>query len=107
MGRTETFVAGRILLTPHPAESYPGVRVIRPGPQWVLGLIVAEHGQSFVASGGERVYAYETAGSVRAQGFELYPGDRATRLCSDPPGFLAEWRIERGHAACSPVEPMQ
>jgi hypothetical protein len=88
-------------LTPHPAESYPGLFVFRPG-SWGMSLLALEPGQSFVAAGGEVVYRYETTSGVRADGFELRAGERATLVRADLPGFLAEWRIE---SAATDPEP--
>jgi hypothetical protein len=85
---------GRNLLTPHAAEGYPGVRVLRPG-RWDLSLIVPEVGQTIVALGGEHAHAYETVDGGRAEAFELRPGDRATLLGRDLPFCLCEWRILR------------
>jgi len=95
----ESFVAGRILMTPHATEDYPGLQVVRPGPLWSLGLLVVEDGQSFVARGGERVYPYQTRDRVRADGFELHAGDRVTLVRSGRPAFLVEWRVERAREA--------
>jgi hypothetical protein len=90
----EVVRGGRNVLTIHSAESYPELLVVRPG-EWDLCLIVPKDGQTFVARGGEKVYAYETVDGGRAQGFELRPGDRATLVRSDLPFCFAEWRIER------------
>ena len=95
MPRIETFRAQRTLYTSHPADRYPGFHVFQ-APHWKeLRLICANPGQSFVALGGERVYAYETQGGVKAEAFTLNPGDRATFVSDQQPAFLAEWRIER------------
>jgi hypothetical protein len=91
---TETFRSGRNLLTPHAPTSYPGLQVIRPG-RWDMSLIMAGTGQTVVALGGERVFAYETVDGGRAQGFELRAGDRATVVRMGLAYGLAEWRIER------------
>jgi hypothetical protein len=99
--RVELIRAGRCLLTPHPPEAYPGVRVVWPGPDWEEGLIVATEGQSFIALGGERIYAYETIGGVRAQGFVLEAGDQATALRTGLPAHLVEWRIELSPGAAT------
>jgi hypothetical protein len=96
----ETVYSGRNVLTSHPAESYPGLQVIRPG-RWDLSLIVPTPGQTIVALGGEKVFAYETVDGGRADGFELHPGDRATLLRRDLEYCLAEWRIERSASAGS------
>jgi hypothetical protein len=92
---TETYRAGRNLLTPHSAEAYPGLRVIKPGPQWSAFLIVPRDGQTIVGLGGERVLAYETPSGVRAAGFELHRGDRARMVAWDLPAYLVDWEIER------------
>lgn len=92
--QVEVVRGGQNLLTPHPAESYPGIRVMRPG-EWDQSLMVPNQGQSFVALGGERAYAYETVDGGRAQGFHLRRGDVATLVRADLPHCLGEWRIER------------
>jgi hypothetical protein len=91
----ETLEAGRNLLTPHPGEAYPGIEVLRPGPEWDLGIMVPAEGQTIVALGGERAYAYQTIDGGRAAGFELRPGDRATLMRRTIHFALAQWRIER------------
>ncbi len=91
----ETCRSGRNVLTPHPGAAYPGVEVLRPGPEWELGLIVPAEGQTIVALGGERTYAYETVDGGRAEAFELRPGDRATLVRRSLRFAVAEWRIER------------
>jgi hypothetical protein len=93
-GAVEIHRGGRNVLTSHPAECYPGLRVVRPG-EWDQGLIVPKDGETVVARGGEKVYAYETVDGGRAEGFELQAGDRATLVRSDLPFCFAEWRIER------------
>ena len=95
---TEVIYSGRNVLTGHSAEAYPGLQVIRPG-RWDLGLIVPSPGQTIVALGGEKVFAYETVDGGRAAGFELRPGDRATLVRRDLEYCLAEWRIERSASA--------
>lgn len=90
----EVLVGGRNLLTPHAAAAYPGVRVISPG-EWDERLIVASEGQTIVALGGERAYAYETVDGGRAEGFVLEAGDRATLVRAGLPFELAAWRIAR------------
>lgn len=94
----EVLVGGRNLLTPHRAAAYPGVRVIQPGA-WDERLIVASEGQTIVALGGERAYAYETIDGGRAEGFVLRAGDHATLVRPDLPYQLAEWRIVRADPA--------
>jgi hypothetical protein len=98
MSRSETFIAGRNLMTTHGAECYPGLRVVRPGPLWSIGLIVPEDGQTVVARGGERIHGYETMGGACAQAFQLEGGDRATLVRSDLEASLVEWRVERARA---------
>jgi hypothetical protein len=90
----EVVRGGRNVLTGHPAEAYPGLRVVRPG-KWEQSLIVPSAGQGFVALGGEKVYAYETVDGGRAHGFELRPGDQATVVSLDLPFAFAEWHIKR------------
>jgi len=92
---TETFKAGRNLLTPHGPDRYPGLNVVKPDPRWEVFVIVPEDGTTIEASGGEKLYAYETVDGGRAQGFELRPGDRATLVRSGLPWFLVEWQVER------------
>ncbi len=92
---TETYRGGRNLLTTHTAEDYPGLLVVRPGSAWRSSIIVPEEGDTVVARGGEKVYAYDTVDGGHADGFELSAGDRATLVHSDLPFFLVEWRIER------------
>lgn len=93
MAGLRTIVAMRTLTTPHPPESYPGLRVVRPGPGWPWCIVPAE-GQVVVARGGEAAEEYETADGLRAQGFELLGGDRAQIVRSGLPGALVEWRVE-------------
>lgn len=92
---SETYQAGRNLLTPHGPEGYPGLLVVRPGERWAVHVIVPEDGATIVARGGEKIYAYETVDGGRADGFELHPGDRATLVRSGLPFSLVEWRVER------------
>jgi hypothetical protein len=96
-GTSEMFRSGRAVLTPHSIDSYPGLRVIRPG-RWDLSLILPRPGQTIVALGGERTIAYETVDGGRAQGFELREGDQAHLIRSDLEYCLAEWQIERAQA---------
>lgn len=95
---TETYRAGRNLLTPHDAAAYPGLRVVKPGPAWRHSLLVPAGGQTVVARGGERVLAYVTVSGVEAAGFELRPGDRARMAAWDLPGSLVLWEIDRAPA---------
>jgi hypothetical protein len=87
--------AGCNLLTTHGAEDYPGLLVVRPGAAWETAIIVPKEGDTVVARGGEKVYAYDTVDGGHADGFELRPGDRATLVRLNLPFSLAEWRIER------------
>ena len=112
----ETFVSGIHLATPHGPEEYPGLQVVRPG-EWDYAVIVPTDGQTFTALGGEWVPGYRLrrgitsaqrsgapctdsaqrsgAPFIEAQGFTLGPGDEVTRVRTDLPGFLAEWRVRR------------
>ena len=92
---SQVFRSGRNLLTPHGPEDYPGLLVVKPGPEWDTFVIVPDGGATIVARGGEKVYAYETVDGGRAEGFELHPGDRATLVRSDLAFALVEWRVER------------
>ena len=92
---SRVFRSGRNLLTPHGPEDYPGVLVVKPGPEWDTFVIVPDDGATIAARGGEKVYAYETVDGGRAEGFELRPGDRATLVRSDLAFALVEWRVER------------
>ena len=87
--------SGRNLLTPHGPEQYPGLLVVKPGPEWDTFVIVPEDGQTILARGGEKVYGYETVDGGCAEAFELRPGERATLLRSGLPFSLVEWQIER------------
>lgn len=90
----ETFCGGANLSTPHPADSYSGVRVVSV-ERWSYQVIIPQDGQVLTACGGEQLAAYRMADGVEAQGFVLKPGDRATRLRSNLPRGLCEWRVER------------
>lgn len=92
----ETVQGGRNVLTTHGPEDYPGLQVVKPGPEWQFFVIVPQDGQTIEARGGESTYAYETADGGRARGFTLAPGDRATLVRSGLPFAFVEWRIERG-----------
>jgi hypothetical protein len=94
----ERFRSGRNLQTPHPAEAYPGLRVVKPGPEWSTSLIVPADGQTVAGRGGERVLAYVTPSGVRAAGFQLGPGDRAHMIAWDLPASLVEWEVTRAPA---------
>jgi hypothetical protein len=92
---SERYRSGRNFLTPHPAEAYPGLRVVKPGPQWSASLIVPADGQTVIGRGGERVLAYVTPSGVRAAGFELQAGDQARMVEWDLPASLVEWEVAR------------
>jgi hypothetical protein len=87
--------AGLHLVTVHPPESYPGLTVVRCGPEWLSWLILGEVGQTVTARGGEQMYGYVTPDGVRADGFVLHAGDRATVVREGLPASLVEWRVER------------
>jgi hypothetical protein len=91
----ETYRAGLHLVTAHPPESYPGLRVARCGPRWLSWLILSEVGQIVNARGGEQMYGYVTPEGVRADEFVLRAGDRATVVREGLPASLVEWRVER------------
>lgn len=91
----ETRTSARNVLTLHPPESYPGLLVVKGAPQWQVWVIVPEDGQTILASGGEKVYAYDTVDGGHAEGWELRRGDRATLVRSGQPHGFAVWRIER------------
>lgn len=95
----ETRVGGRNVLTPHGPDGYPGLLVVRPGPEWKVCVIVPEDGQTILARGGEKTYSYQTVDGGRAEGFELQPGDEATLVRSGLPFSMVEWRIRRCSAA--------
>lgn len=86
---------GLNVVTPHAPEAYPGLLVVRPGLSWRVAVIVPQDGDTIVARGGETLYGYRTPDGGVADGFRLEPGDRATRLRSDLPWSMAEWRLER------------
>src|SRR5262245_36383376 len=90
----ERYVGSRNPLTPHAADRYEGLLVVDVAPGWPYNVIVPTDGQTIVGLGGERVYGYTTPAGVEAQGFTLGPGDRATRVRSDLPAHLCEWRVE-------------
>jgi hypothetical protein len=94
-GSVDVRRGGRNLVTTHGPESYPGLLVVKPGPDWAVWVIVPEDGQTVRGLGGERTYGYETVDGGRAEGFELRAGDRATLLRSGLAHSLVEWRIER------------
>ena len=91
----ETLRGGRNLVTPHGAASYPGLLVVKPGPEWTVSVIVPEVGQTIVGLGSERLHAYQTIDGGEAVGFTLAPGDRATLVRAGLPHSFVEWRVER------------
>ncbi len=91
----ETLVGARSVVTPHAPERYPGIQVVRPGPQWDVAVIVPKVGDTIVGIGGEETYPYRTPDGAEAQGFNLRAGDRATLVRSDLPHSMVEWRIVR------------
>lgn len=95
----ETCLGGRNVVTVHPPQAYPGLWVVKPGPLWSVFVIVPEVGQTIVARGGEKTYAYETVDGGRAEALELRPGDRATLVRADLPFSFCEWRVERAPSA--------
>jgi len=90
-----TLQSARNLLTPNGPGNYPGLLVVKPGPEWDTFVIVPEDGQTIRALGGEKACGYETVDGGRAEAFELAPGERATLLRSGLPFSLVEWQIER------------
>jgi hypothetical protein len=97
-GVVELYRSGRNLQTPHPADAYPGLRVVKPGPEWTTSIIVPADGQTVIARGGERVLAYVTPSGVRAAGFVLGAGDRARMVAWDLAASLVEWEVTRAPA---------
>jgi len=91
----ESRQGGRNLVTPHGPADYPGLTVVRPDPRWAVSVICPEPGQTIVAKGGERLYAYQTVDGAPADGFELRPGDQATLVRCDLPFSFSEWRLTR------------
>lgn len=91
----ERVVGGRNIVTPHGADAYPGLLVVRPDARWSVAVIVPNDGDTIVARGGEEAYPYEIPGGGRAAGFKLQPGDRATLARAGLAHFLVEWHIER------------
>ena len=85
-------------LTPHGCDKYGGLLVVDVAPGWPYNVIVPKDGETIVALGGERILAYTTPSGAVADGFTLRPGDRATRVRSDLPSHLAEWKVERATA---------
>jgi hypothetical protein len=65
---------------------------------FILGAV----GQTVTARGGEQMYGYVTPDGVKADGFVLRAGDRATVVRDHGlPASLVEWRIERAASASS------
>jgi hypothetical protein len=94
----ETCRAGWHLMTVHGPEAYPGLQVVKGGEAWLEWVILGKVGQTVVARGGEQMYGYETSRGVRAEGFVLRDGDRATIMRAGLEASLVEWRLERpGH----------
>jgi hypothetical protein len=91
----ETYLGALNLSTPHPPEAYPGIFVVRVGPEWSYAVICPQVGQTITARGGESACGYTTPEGGVAQPFSLRPGDRATLLRSGLEHQLCEWRIER------------
>lgn len=94
-GRIERYRGSLNPLTPHECDRYGTLTVVKAGPEWPYNVIVPNDGDTIVALGGEKILAYTTPSGVVAEGFELRPGDRATRVKSGLPAHLAEWRVER------------
>lgn len=91
----ETYRGSCNPLTPHPCDMYGSLLVVDVAPGWPYNVIVPNDGDTIVGLGGERIIAYVTPDGVVAEGFELRPGDRATRVRSGLEAQLAEWRVER------------
>jgi hypothetical protein len=92
---TERYKGSLNPMTPHDPHAYKGLLVVDVAPGWPYNVIVPNDGDTIVALGGERILAYTTPSGTVAEGFELRPGDRATRVRSGLAGHLAEWVIER------------
>jgi hypothetical protein len=99
----ETYRAGWHLMTVHSPDSYPGLQVVKGGHAWLEWVILGRLGQTVVARGGEEMYGYETSRGVRADGFVLRAGDRATIVEAGLPSSLAQWRIERAPSRKPPA----
>lgn len=93
-GLVVTRRGGVNLTSPHPPKAYADVRCIEV-PGWQYFVIVPDDGKPFLALGGERLLSYETPTGGQAEGFELQPGDRVTRVRTGLRWQFAEWRIER------------
>jgi hypothetical protein len=105
-GGVERFRSGWNLMTVHPPESYPGLEVVRPGTAWLEWVILGHVGQTLVARGGEEIYGYVTSSGVRAEGFSLRAGDRATIVRAGLPAELVEWCVERARRRLSAAPPL-
>ena len=92
--RVETRRGGMHPISPHPPSAYEDVRCIEV-PGWEYFVLVPEDGKPFRALGGERLMSYATPTGGAAEGFELFAGDRVTRVRTGLPRSFAEWRIER------------
>jgi hypothetical protein len=87
--------SSRNVLTAHAPDAYPGLLVVRPGPEWAVQVIVPKDGQTIVGKGDEQVYGYDTVDGGHADAWQLGPGDRATLVRSGLPFSLVEWEIQR------------
>jgi hypothetical protein len=85
---------GLHLISPHPPKAYADVRCIEV-PGWDYFVLVPDDGKPFHALGGERLLSYRTPTGGEADGFDLQPGDRVTRVRTGLRWQFAEWRIER------------
>ena len=95
---TEFYQGSLNPLTPHGCDKYGALLVVDVAAGWPYNVIVPKDGETIVALGGERILAYTTPSGAVAEGFTLRPGDRATRVRSDLPSHLAEWKVERATA---------
>ena len=93
--KTESYTGSLNPMTPHGCDRYGSLLVVGVAPGWPFNVIVPNDGETIVALGGERILAYTTPSGTVAEGFTLRPGDRATRVRSDLPAHLAEWKVER------------
>ena len=91
----ENILGALNLATAHPPERYPGILVVKVGPEWPYFVICPQPGQTIVARGGETAPGYTTPGGGVAQPLSLRAGDRATLVRAGLPHQLCEWRIER------------
>jgi hypothetical protein len=99
--KAETYRGSLNPLTPHACDKYGSLLVVDVAPGWPYKVIVPNDGETIVGLGGERILAYTTPSGVVAEGFELRPGDRATRVRSGLEAHLAEWRVVRTHTPSS------